>query len=578
MAVQGLFGIPSMKVASMKEAWTEHYGAGNFVTRIPKTEKKDYEKYLKSLTKAGFVKYVDNGSEGLGNTVFTTTFTRGNAVLTVTYMSLTKETCVILAYDMPLSPNLFYNDEYIADNKEGAQTKIHMPELFSFGNSILFQLKNGHFIISDGGMWADLPYLLDYMESLVPEGEKPVVDAWFITHAHSDHSGAIEEAWFTKSYVSRFYVEGVYFNEPDDRYTNKHEPPKINIARIKMAARNLLTTEGGHPNIYRPYTGQRFYFNDITIEVMFGQEQGLFANYGHDVNDTSTVTMVNIEGQKCLMTGDIDISGLTFMMENYHSEYFDVDYMTLSHHGFNTRNEFTDFCKVKTLFMPSKCILPVRKVRENAYLRSKTEESFFWGDGTKIMTFPYKVGTYESLPCKTEWIYHLDDVRPTKGGTMYTFPGRKVNTFIFNAEGFLYVDGKLREGMTDVLDYVKERGGRMLVISDKSKDETIADLQTLGIDTYFEEVLGRDMIENVKPATDMMDLVLEKYPQEDIHRYLILTHDINDVYVANTLGLRCIIVPVDGQVDEIMDDRSWKALEKIEDIIPYFDWRKLRVE
>ena len=116
MAVQGLFGIPSMKVASMKEAWTEHYGAGNFVTRSPKTEKKDYEKYLKSLTKAGFVKYVDNGSEGLGNTVFTTTFTRGNAVLTVTYMALTKETCVILAYDMPLSPNLFYKDEYIADN------------------------------------------------------------------------------------------------------------------------------------------------------------------------------------------------------------------------------------------------------------------------------------------------------------------------------------------------------------------------------------------------------------------------------------------------------------------------------
>ena len=77
---------------------------------------------------------------------------------------------------------------------------------------------------------------------------------------------------------------------------------------------------------------------------------------------------------------------------------------------------------------------------------------------------------------------------------------------------------------------------------------------------------------------EQIKIYLEKYPQEDIHRYLILTHDINDVYVANTLGLRCIIVPVDGQVDEIMDDRSWKALEKIEDIIPYFDWRKLRVE
>ena len=68
---------------------------------------------------------------------------------------------------------------YVKDNKEGAKTTFHMLELHDLGNSFLFQLKNGHFIISDGGRKTDLPYLLDYLGSLVPEGEKPVIEGWF---------------------------------------------------------------------------------------------------------------------------------------------------------------------------------------------------------------------------------------------------------------------------------------------------------------------------------------------------------------------------------------------------------------
>jgi L-ascorbate metabolism protein UlaG (beta-lactamase superfamily) len=72
---------------------------------------------------------------------------------------------------------------------------MHMMELFRLGNSFIFQLKNGHFLISDGGMATDLPYLLDYLDSLVPEGEKPIVDGWIISHAHGDHFHSSVVEW-----------------------------------------------------------------------------------------------------------------------------------------------------------------------------------------------------------------------------------------------------------------------------------------------------------------------------------------------------------------------------------------------
>ena len=84
--------------------------------------------------------------------------------------------------------------------------------------------------------------------------------------------------------------------------------------------------------------------------------------------------------------------------------------MTLMHHGFNTMDLFTDYCKVKTLLQTVHSDTPVRQANENNYLRSCVEEYFGWGDGTKIITFPYSVGEVEALPPK-QWIYHNPEDR-----------------------------------------------------------------------------------------------------------------------------------------------------------------------
>jgi beta-lactamase superfamily II metal-dependent hydrolase len=384
-------------------------GDGNYVIAHDEVTKEEYKKYLYSLEENGFEKIVDNGN-GLAGVVFTGTYRKGKWALTVIYVERQKKMYVSACYDQPISERLFYKDEYTAENKPDAKTKLYMCELWWFGNSFVIQLKNGHFIISDGGQTHDSAYLIDFLESFVPENEKPVVEAWLISHAHGDHCGVFRGMIENGALLDRIFVEGIYYSVIGEEFYEKDEPPRIDVAYMKWASKRLRAADGSVTKFYRPHTGERYYFSDITVDVVHTQEQLPRNAAIGDNNFTSTWFMLTIEGQKCLFTGDGDRSCMRTLMATYDQEYLDVDVMTLMHHGFDTRDEFTDYCKVKTVLLTVRDSLPVGSANENTYLKEHIEESFAWGDGTKVLTFPYTVGSYETLP-KRKWIYHDESTR-----------------------------------------------------------------------------------------------------------------------------------------------------------------------
>lgn len=67
----------------------------------------------------------------------------------------------------------------------------------------------------DGGYGGELPYILDYLEKLVANGEKPIVEAWLITHPHPDHMEVFVAFVENPEYVQRLYVEGIYMDAYD---------------------------------------------------------------------------------------------------------------------------------------------------------------------------------------------------------------------------------------------------------------------------------------------------------------------------------------------------------------------------
>lgn len=550
----------------------DHYGAGTYVACIEDTTREDYEAYLRQAEGHGFVKYADNG-EGLDNAVFCSTYTKDGLVLTVSYYSREKKTSISVYQDFPLSEHLIYRDSYVEDNKEGAKTRLHMREVRQLGNSFVFQLKNGHFIISDGGMDHDHLYLLDYLESLVPKGEKPIVEAWIITHGHIDHIGALATFLNEPKRIERLYVEGIYFSEPNHRVLEYCTGSSLFlIGKMKMVQKLMKTSQGLPTPLHRPQTGQRYYFNDITMDILLTQEQVPFEKYKKDLNTSSTVCLFTIEGQKCFFSGDIHEEGLDFIRANYSQEYLTLDIFTLNHHGFNTCTSFTDYITVKTLLLTLQDQLPVRKIRQTKHFISKVQETMKWGDGTKILTFPYEIGSYESLPC-IEWIYHKGEERVLQMN-LYTFPGSTLEGFIFHADEVLFDGNQIKPNVADVLAYLKDNGVYMSVYSQRNTEELTATLEKNGIRENFELIMGSDMLDSQDPYTDATRKSEECFQLDHVFKYVVICQSEAVVDAAVEEGIRSIVVTDGKDIGARLEEKCWKTAESIEGL--YSRYEKMR--
>ena len=179
--------IPDISAKNAVIVRLDECGAGNHVMELKNISFEEYRSYLNLLSQNGFMKQVDNGSKGLEESVWNAVYCKDDLVVTVIYIAKKNQCYISVGRKLPISPHLFYQEQYVEGNCKGAKTKLHMLELYHFGNCFVIQLKNGHFIVDDSGLPADALYILDYLEELAPKGEKPIVEAWFISHGHLDH-------------------------------------------------------------------------------------------------------------------------------------------------------------------------------------------------------------------------------------------------------------------------------------------------------------------------------------------------------------------------------------------------------
>lgn len=402
----------------------EDYGSDNYLISVDGTVKEDYDAYLKLLEECGFKKHSDNGEEGMAGYIYTANYTKGQNVLTITHMSRFDKTTISASNTMKLSEYLVYKEDYVKNIVADKKTKVHMLELNSNGNSFVIELRNGHFVVEDGGGPKDAPYLLDYLDELTPGDEIPVIEAWFISHSHSDHHGVLQACATNLEYQSRIRVNGVYFVEPGtgliELYTGTEHDPHQTVWFIKQAAKVFKNEDGGPCEFYRPQLGQRYYFCDTSIDVVYTLEQMKPNAFTLDYNDTSLWLMHNIEGQTFLHGGDGAKGQTASILQYFDKSYFDVDVFAALHHGINVYNSFTDFMTVDTLLYTSWRNGSIwedgtwkEAAAENEYLRSVVKEYYHRGDGTVILTFPYTLGTAEiTEPC--DWRYNPSK-KPERG-------------------------------------------------------------------------------------------------------------------------------------------------------------------
>ncbi len=394
----------------------EDVGEGTYQVTAEAVSIQSYQQYIGLLTECGFIKHSDNGQSGQIGYVYTSSFILEDYVLTVIYLVRPQKLYLSLTQGRALSDRLFYDPDAAGYHISEAKTKLHMLEMFGSGNSFLIQLKNGHFIMNDGGLPEDLPYFLDYLEALTFPGEKPIIEGWFFSHAHSDHVGLLHGFLLDPKQAERLTVEGIYMNIPNTHITSTLQAER-EMQWIRDGLPLLKVSDESAAPVYRMQTGQRYYFQDITVDIVHTQEQLPFAEYVNQCrpdgfNDSSAWLMYTIEGQRFLLAGDADIGSMRKVTGTYGRDFFNLTLYATFHHGINVEDFFTDYCNIKTVLyttwwgrrdLPS-CSEKYRE-KENRHLQETAEEFMCWGDGTKVLTFPYTSGSAQTLPPQT-WSYH----------------------------------------------------------------------------------------------------------------------------------------------------------------------------
>lgn len=396
-------------------------GDGNFMKIVPDVAMEEYEEYLSLLKEAGFSQYVDNG-DALKGYVYTSHYKKDKLLAVVTYLAKMKCVIITVCKDAALSPRLICGDHSSECDVQDARTSLTLPELYRNGSSLILQLKNGHFIINDGGWREDLPYLLDYLEKNSPGG-KPVVDAWIISHAHIDHMGIFTAFMENPAYADRIHVEEIYFTEPGTK-AKQTEAAKLDLADLmcfysRVFPKILRSTSGNPPRLIRMRLGERYFFRDITIDVICTPDLIPYETW-KTWNASSVVLMYTIGEQKMMVTADMDWECQRFLLECFDDDYFDLAIYQAPHHGGNVYNEFSGHIRADSILYTApdaertgvygKKTLLGRYV-QNRYLQGRAKETFGWGDGGIVLTFPYKPGDYRVLPLN-DWKYH--DKKPSR--------------------------------------------------------------------------------------------------------------------------------------------------------------------
>lgn len=413
-ACESLKDLPIMEGEHAKFSKARDVGDDCWAIDVDGTTLEEYKAYLQAIEAYGFEKCVDNGENGLDGYVYSATFKKGTRVLSVNYISKVGVTHISIGDGLAISDRMVYKDKYIADNKPDGKNVLTMVQVYNSGNSFVLQLKNGHFIIQDGGWKEDMPYLLDYLDSLVPEGEKPVIEAWFISHDHHDHASCFSAVTDDMKVANRVYVEGFYYSQPNDKVLIISDQSLI-AKEVETVMKLFKDSDGNRSKVYRPQIGQRYYFSDVVVEVMYTQEQLPFEqeyelyhddsnpSMGVNYNDMSTWLRFTIDGQKVIFPGDSGIIvSMNAVISYYDKEYFNVDILVAPHHGSNVSTEVANTFRCKTLLYPYfNTVGGQRKtdiLQGTKQLQSTVEEFMCYGDGSKVLTFPYQVGTYETLP------------------------------------------------------------------------------------------------------------------------------------------------------------------------------------
>ncbi len=223
------------------------------------------------------------------------------------------------------------------------------------GMTYVIRMRDGRFVIVDGGYSADAEVMLRTMTDLHPhvgEGERFKVAAWIITHSHDDHINLLKCLRDNEDFSSRLDIKRIYANLPSDETLVGRDDAVIpdNIAAKKI----MESLEIGGCELVRPYAGMSFLCGELELEFFYTQAEWCACGF-KTVNDASLVFKIkHMGGKSAMILGDIMESGESVVLSMYAPEVLRSEIVQIAHHAL-----FGPTVEIYRVIEPKICFWPI---------------------------------------------------------------------------------------------------------------------------------------------------------------------------------------------------------------------------
>jgi len=190
----------------------------------------------------------------------------------------------------------------------------------TINTSFLIKTEN-HLLVIDGGFASEAENLAENIREL---GGK--VDCWFLTHIHDDHVGAAAHIMENCPDIT---VKAVCRNFPSAEFVDRWEPQQGDKTSTYWLARVDEMAEKAGAELITPVRGDTFTFDELFLRVLYIPDE----SKAHNINDTSMVFRMEINGKSLLFMGDLGAAGGYRMLEDIPNDELASDYVQMSHHG-----------------------------------------------------------------------------------------------------------------------------------------------------------------------------------------------------------------------------------------------------
>ncbi len=185
--------------------------------------------------------------------------------------------------------------------------------------SIVLQSADGKVVVIDGGWTMDAYHLTEVLEDMGGH-----VDAWFLTHPHSDHVGAFID--IVNDPDSPITIDNVYYKLADQSWYNSTESHRSAMVEQLFEALNKLPAEKLHGDLHK---GQKIAIGGITVEVM----NNIYQLDEASVNNSSIAMKFHMGGKSIMILGDLGPDGGKKLLADNGAGRLKSDIVQMAHHG-----------------------------------------------------------------------------------------------------------------------------------------------------------------------------------------------------------------------------------------------------